>query len=62
MRRITITLSEAGAIADELAQPGTPYIGRGTSAVSALGQWVWFHRESLGLEIELVTPNGSAVR
>lgn len=58
MRRITITMDTNGAVADDLAVAGTPYIGRGKDAASALGSWVYLHREELGLEIELVTPNG----
>lgn len=38
---------------DDPSLPGSPPVGRGESIYEALGQWLHFHRERLGIEIEV---------
>lgn len=54
MRTVLIALGSGGAAAAEEGKD----IYSGLTAAEALGKWVFHHRKELGLEIELVTPQG----
>lgn len=58
-RRLTILLLPD---VDPIIREGQGDMTSAESAAAALGCWVYANRASLGLEIELITPRGRAVK
>lgn len=57
-RRVQVALGPRGGLAGEQA---TGFLHHGDSAAAALGMWAYHNRDSLGIEVELITAKGRAV-
>lgn len=57
-RRIIIGLGAAGGVAAEANKE----VYTGHTVSEALGNWCYHNRESLGLSIELLRPNGVTIK
>jgi len=51
--KIKITKGADGFVADPLEFPGSPPVGRGQTLGEALGDFLIFYRDRLGIEIEV---------